>query len=40
MKDRQDEQRTVTATRAARRDAETGKVPKCVKGATAPGCEP
>jgi hypothetical protein len=40
MKDRQDEQRTVTATRAAKRDAETGKVAKCGKGATAPGCEP
>jgi hypothetical protein len=39
-KDRQDEQRTVTATRAAKRDAETGGVAKCVQGATAPGCEP
>jgi hypothetical protein len=40
MKDRQDEQRTVAATRAAKRDAETGKVAKCVKGTTVPGCEP
>jgi hypothetical protein len=40
MKDRAEEQRTITAARAARRDAETGKVAKCVKGAPAPGCEP
>ena len=40
MKDRLDEQRTITAARAAKRDAEIGKVAKCVKGATAPGCEP
>jgi hypothetical protein len=40
MKDRLDEQRAITAARAAKRDAEIGKVAKCVKGATAPGCEP
>ena len=40
MKVRADEQRAITAARAAKRDAETGKVSKCVKGATAPGCEP
>jgi hypothetical protein len=40
MKDRAEEQRTITAARAARRDAEAGKVAKCVKGAPAPGCEP
>ena len=40
MKDRADEQRAIAAARAAKRDAEIGKVVKCVKGATAPGCEP
>ena len=40
MKSRLDEQRTITAARAAKRAAETGKVAKCVKGAAAPGCEP
>ena len=40
MKDRADEQRAITAARAAKRDAEIGKAAKCVKGATAPGCEP
>jgi hypothetical protein len=35
-----DEQRAITAARVAKRDAEIGKVAKCVKGATAPGCEP
>jgi hypothetical protein len=40
MKDRLDEQRAITAARAAKRDAETGKVAKCVNGATVPGCEP
>ena len=40
MKDRLDEQRAITAARAAKRDAEIGKVAKCVKGATTPGCEP
>ena len=40
MKDRLDEQRAITAARAAKRDAEIGKVAKCVKGTTAPGCEP
>ncbi len=40
MKDRMDEQRAITAARAAKRDAEIGKVAKCVKGATPPGCEP
>ena len=39
MKDRLDEQRAITAARGAKRDAEIGKVAKCVKGATAPGCE-
>ena len=38
MKDRLDEQRAITAARAAKRDAETGKVAKCVNGATVPGC--
>ena len=40
MKARLDEQRAITAARAAKRDAEIGKVAKCVKGATVPGCEP
>ena len=40
MKNRADEQRAIAAARAAKRDAEIGKVAKCVKGATAPGCEP
>jgi hypothetical protein len=40
MKTRVDEQRAITAARAAKRDAEVGKPPKCVKGATAPDCEP
>ena len=40
MKDRLAEQRAITAARAAKRDAEIGKVEKCVKGATVPGCEP
>jgi hypothetical protein len=40
MKNRMDEQRAITAARAVKRDAEIGKVAKCVKGATAPGCEP
>ena len=40
MKDRMDEQRAITVARAAKRDAEIGKVTKCVKGATVPGCEP
>ena len=40
MKDRMDEQRAITAARAAKRDAELGKVAKCVKGATTPRCEP
>jgi uncharacterized protein DUF4124 len=39
-KDRADEQRAIAAARAAKRDAEIGKVTKCVKGATPPGCEP
>jgi len=39
MKDRLDEQRAITAARGAKRDAEVGKVAKCVKGVTAPGCE-
>ena len=40
MKDRADEQRAITAARAAKRDAELGKSGKCVKGAAPPGCEP
>ena len=39
MKDRLNEQRAITALRAAKRDAEIGKAAKCVKGTTAPGCE-
>ena len=39
MKARAEEQRAVEAARAAKRDAENGKAAKCVKGATAPGCE-
>ena len=38
-KARADEQRAVMAERA-KRDAEGGKLPKCVKGASPPGCEP
>ena len=40
MKARMEEQRAITAARAAKRDAELAKPAKCVKGATAPGCEP
>ena len=40
MKTRVDEQRAITAARAAKRDAEVGKVATCVKGAPATGCEP
>jgi len=40
MKARADEQRAIDAARAAKRDAETAKTAKCVKGVTAPGCEP
>ena len=40
MKDRVEEHRAITAARAAKRDAEMGKAAKCVKGATASGCEP
>ena len=40
MKDRVEEQRAITAARAAKRDAEIGKVAKCVKGTTVPSCEP
>ena len=40
MKARLDEQRAITAARAAKRDAELGKVAKCAKGVTAPSCEP
>ena len=39
MRDRVEEQRAITAARAAKRDAELGKVAKCVKGTAAPGCE-
>ena len=40
LKDRSDEQRAITAARAAKRDSEVGKAAKCVKGTTVPGCEP
>ncbi len=40
MKDRMDEQRAITAARAAKRDAGIGKGAKCAKGAPAPDCEP
>jgi hypothetical protein len=30
----------LTAVRAAKRNAEIGKIAKCVKEATPPGCEP
>ena len=40
MKDRMDEQRAITAARAAKRDAEYAKIAKCVKGAAVPGCDP
>jgi Domain of unknown function (DUF4124) len=40
MKVRVDEQRAIAASRAARPDAETGKVAKCVKGTGVAGCEP
>ena len=40
MKDRSDEQRAITAARAAERDVQMGKLAKCVKSATAPGCAP
>ena len=40
LKDRSDEQRAITAARAAKRDSEVGKAEKCVKGTTVPGCEP
>ena len=40
MKTRADEQRAITAARGAKREAEIAKAAKCVKGATAPGCEP
>ena len=39
-KERADEQRAITAARAAKRDAALGTAAKCVKGATAAGCEP
>ena len=40
MKTRADEQRAITAARTPKRDVETQKVAKCVKGTTDPGCEP
>jgi hypothetical protein len=40
MQRRADEQRAIMAARATRRDAPIGKVAKCVKGTTDPGCEP
>jgi len=39
MKERADEQRSIAAARAAKRDAEAGKDAKCAKGVAAPGCE-
>jgi hypothetical protein len=39
-KARADEQRAIDAARAAKRAAESAKLPKCVKGASPPGCEP
>ena len=39
-KDRAEEQRAITAARTAKREAELGKVAKCVKGTNAPGCDP
>ena len=39
-KSRAEEQRALTAARAARRDGDTVKPVKCVKGASPPGCEP
>jgi hypothetical protein len=40
MKARMEEQRAITAARAARRDAEAGKTAKCAKGGIAsPPCE-
>ena len=39
-KDRAEEQRAITAARTAKREAELGKAAKCVKGTTAPGCDP
>ena len=39
-KARADEQRALTAARAAKRDGDSGKPVKCVKDATPPGCEP
>ena len=38
-KERVEEQRAITAARAAKRDAELGKVVKCVNGVAATGCE-
>jgi hypothetical protein len=39
-KARADEQRAIAAARAAKRDAESAKLPKCVSGASPPGCQP
>jgi hypothetical protein len=39
-KARADEQRAHTAARAAKRDGDSVKPVKCVKGASPPGCEP
>jgi len=38
MKNRMEEERANAAARTAKRDATTGKVANCVKGATSPGC--
>jgi hypothetical protein len=40
MSARAEEQRAITAAKAVKRDAENGKVAKCVKGVTVPNCEP
>src|SRR5262245_31769677 len=40
MKARLEEQRAITAARAAKRDAELGKPVKCTKGSPTQGCEP
>jgi len=39
-KARADEQRAIAPARAGKRDAEGAKLPKCVTGASPPGCEP
>jgi len=39
-KARAEEQRAIAAARDNKRDAESAKLPKCVTGASPPGCEP